>query len=370
MRVLNIRKDRLLAALSPSGEPLTHTEVTAAAAESRSAAINPFYAPPKALADQLRAIAGDFSGGGGASAASAAASPPPVAPRVPAADDDCPICYEAFGVVASESDPAVVYCRRGCGGGVHADCFRRWEANAEGVVTCVYCRAPWRAPPLSAGVMASGDVLDSSRGGRRRLIDLSNYLPAGRPTREGGNASKGGGAVGGATRSGSGSGKGKGKSKSATRSAEGPSAAIEPDSDADADTTVAASRLAPRRASSTRGGGKAAATTATPTTPKRVSSTRGGSKSAAAAATPTAAAATSGAEVPTPRVSRSGMMTRSRQAELSNVELLSHGDDNDSGGGGDDTVRISNASAGDGDSSDGGDATPAPPPKRSRRSRR
>eukprot|EP00170_Pyropia_yezoensis_P004131 contig_17032_g4142 len=73
-------------------------------------------------------------------------------PRVPEADDDCPICYEAFGVVPSAADPAVVYCRRGCGGGVHADCFRRWEANAAGAVTCVYCRAPWGAPPaLAAG---------------------------------------------------------------------------------------------------------------------------------------------------------------------------------------------------------------------------
>ncbi|GAB0496582.1 hypothetical protein MMPV_007895 [Pyropia vietnamensis] len=370
LRVLNIPKDRLLVALTPSGQPLTHTEVTAAAAASHSAAINPFYAPPKALADRLRAIAGDFSGGDGASSASAAASPPPVAPRVPAADDDCPICYEAFGVVASASDPAVVYCRRGCGGGVHADCFRRWEANAAGVVTCVYCRAPWKAPPLSTGVMASGDVLDSSRGGRRRLIDLSNYLPAGPATRERGNVKKKGGATGGATGSGSGGGKGKGKGKTAARSAQGPSAAAEPDSDADADTTMVASRLTSRRASSTHGANIAPASSATSTAPRRVTSNRSGGKAAAATAAATAAAAVTGVGVPTPRVTRSGMLTRSRQAALSNVELPSGVDETDGRSGGDDAVRLSDVSAGDGVSCDGGDAIVAPPPKRSRRSRR
>lgn len=337
-----------MAALSPPCTPLTHTEVTAAAAASRSASINPFYSPPKALADRLRAIAGDFSGAGTGAGAGATAPPPAATPRVPEADDDCPICYEAFGVVPSAADPAVVYCRRGCGGGVHADCFRRWEANAAGAVTCVYCRAPWGAPPALAGggagaAAASGNVLDSSRGGRPRLIDLGNYLPDGPPTRKGSKGKKKGGAAaastagaGASSGGGRSKGKGKGKAEAAARPAEDPPVVVESASDADADVAVVASRPARARAS-TRGGGKAVK-----------------------AAVATAAAA------PAPRATRSGMATRSGRAAPTYVDL-SDGDD-DVGEGGDASEPSEASGGNDGESSDG-DASP-PPPKRSRRSGR
>eukprot|EP00168_Porphyra_purpurea_P012194 TRINITY_DN3170_c0_g1_i1.p1 TRINITY_DN3170_c0_g1~~TRINITY_DN3170_c0_g1_i1.p1 ORF type:complete len:476 (-),score=122.12 TRINITY_DN3170_c0_g1_i1:574-1842(-) len=172
LRVLAIPKERLLSALSPSRTPLTHSEVTAAAAANESAAVNPFYTPPKELADRLRAIAGDLSGAGPSSGAAPAVA---VLPRVPDPEDDCPICYEAFGEVASVDDPAVVYCRRGCGGGVHADCHKRWKDSSPGPLTCVYCRAPWGPP--AAPATPSSLVLDRRGGGRGRLIDLENYMP-------------------------------------------------------------------------------------------------------------------------------------------------------------------------------------------------
>ncbi|OSX70200.1 hypothetical protein BU14_0856s0001 [Porphyra umbilicalis] len=323
LRVLAIPKERLLSALSPPRTPLTHSEVTAAAAANDSAAINPFYTPPKGLADRLRAIAGDFSGAGSSSGAAPAVAVPP---RVPDPEDDCPICYEAFGEVASSDDPAVVYCRRGCGGGVHADCHKRWKDSSPGPLTCVYCRAPW-GPPAAAAT-PSNLLLDRSGGGRGRLIDLENYMPE----PEGDAPKRKSRAKKSAPAGSSAKGKGKGKGKAAAAGSSSKQAApVESDSEVE---VVAASK---------QGKGRTTRQTKTKATAEAVN------ESAAPARRTTRASGASSSRRPAPKY-----------VELSDSDGTDDGD-------GDDDADVSDAPV-DVDDDEEEDASPSPPKaKRTRR---
>lgn len=57
-------------------------------------------------------------------------------------EGDCPICFDEL----KPTGEALSWCCA-CGNSVHKVCFTRWETSkrsAGQVVSCVYCRAPWR----------------------------------------------------------------------------------------------------------------------------------------------------------------------------------------------------------------------------------
>ncbi|CAM0141544.1 unnamed protein product [Umbelopsis sp. WA50703] len=77
--------------------------------------------------------------------------------RRPLNTSDCPICFESF---SEEEISSTTYCRV-CGNNVHNECFDNWKSYQPGVVTCVYCRAPWyrqAQPKHSFPVGAEGYV--------------------------------------------------------------------------------------------------------------------------------------------------------------------------------------------------------------------
>ncbi|KAJ7082650.1 hypothetical protein B0H15DRAFT_852239 [Mycena belliarum] len=93
-------------------------------------------------------------------------SPPEAAgpkKRLPGADDDCPICYDAMHGVAER---ALAFCEQ-CGNAVHAECFAQWKQTAAkkgGQLTCIYCRAIWPAA-AAGGANGSGIGARTTAGG-------------------------------------------------------------------------------------------------------------------------------------------------------------------------------------------------------------
>ncbi|KAF7312446.1 hypothetical protein MIND_00258100 [Mycena indigotica] len=70
--------------------------------------------------------------------------------RMPAEDDDCPICYDEMHSVAETS---LVFCES-CGNAVHKECFGQWQntsRNQGKPLTCIYCRASWPSAGAASG---------------------------------------------------------------------------------------------------------------------------------------------------------------------------------------------------------------------------
>jgi hypothetical protein len=91
------------------------------------------------------------------------------AARRPLGGSDCGVCYEALlpNDDGAEAE-AMAWCAA-CGNATHAACFARWRAaraaqqqqQRDGIaaallVTCVYCRAPWRQNDNSEDAAAAG----------------------------------------------------------------------------------------------------------------------------------------------------------------------------------------------------------------------
>ncbi|KAJ6468239.1 hypothetical protein C8R45DRAFT_1018007 [Mycena sanguinolenta] len=82
--------------------------------------------------------------------------------RIPAEDDDCPICYDNMHNVAEAS---LTFCEE-CGNAVHGECFGQWKqtsAKTGTKLTCIYCRAVWPTPAATAA-RASGSTYTSAEG--------------------------------------------------------------------------------------------------------------------------------------------------------------------------------------------------------------
>ncbi|CAI5465509.1 unnamed protein product [Closterium sp. Yama58-4] len=104
-------------------------------------------------------------------------------------EGDCPICYEPLGGEGAGKrgggKPAetVVFCQR-CGNNVHSDCFSRWKAAKRGgMVTCVWCRAPWGDGSTTHTARAHYDRDSDSDGyedeeGPQEYVNLSQYSEA------------------------------------------------------------------------------------------------------------------------------------------------------------------------------------------------
>ncbi|KAI0748338.1 hypothetical protein C8Q80DRAFT_1270759 [Daedaleopsis nitida] len=71
--------------------------------------------------------------------------------RLPAEDDDCPICYDDMH---KADEKTLTFCEE-CGNGLHTVCFQQWANNCKNGVTCVFCRAKWVAP-IATGAGARG----------------------------------------------------------------------------------------------------------------------------------------------------------------------------------------------------------------------
>lgn len=65
------------------------------------------------------------------------------------AEEDCGICRETL---MHSTLPELVWCKAagGCGKSVHLDCFEPWRRRAQysdDVLTCIFCRKPWKNCP-------------------------------------------------------------------------------------------------------------------------------------------------------------------------------------------------------------------------------
>ncbi|KAI0362357.1 hypothetical protein OH77DRAFT_1515614 [Trametes cingulata] len=87
--------------------------------------------------------------------------------RLPAEDDDCPICYENMHNVAEK---LLTFCEE-CGNGLHKECFQQWAKAAKAGVTCVFCRAAWVVAPAAGGKPAR------SVEGYLNLADVAGVSP-------------------------------------------------------------------------------------------------------------------------------------------------------------------------------------------------
>ncbi|CAI5946304.1 unnamed protein product [Closterium sp. NIES-64] len=104
-------------------------------------------------------------------------------------EGDCPICYEPLGGAGAgkrgggKPAEAVVFCQR-CGNNVHSDCFSRWKAAKRGgMVTCVWCRAPWGDGSTAHRARAHHDRDSDSddyedEEGPQEYVNLSQYSEA------------------------------------------------------------------------------------------------------------------------------------------------------------------------------------------------
>ncbi|KAJ2965051.1 hypothetical protein NQZ79_g126 [Umbelopsis isabellina] len=91
--------------------------------------------------------------------------------RRPLDTSDCPICFESF---SEEEISSIAYCRV-CGNNVHNECFDNWKSYQPGVVTCVYCRAPWykQSQPSKSGPVGEEGYVNMAK-----VLGLSNKRDA------------------------------------------------------------------------------------------------------------------------------------------------------------------------------------------------
>jgi hypothetical protein len=97
--------------------------------------------------------------------ASAAAAAPADARKPHVATDDCAVCFDAFGPSAA----ALISCAA-CNNFLHSECWKMWQTQKQAAgqaVTCVYCRAPWRAygAPSAAAPAAAASSAAAAAGG-------------------------------------------------------------------------------------------------------------------------------------------------------------------------------------------------------------
>ncbi|CAI5467913.1 unnamed protein product [Closterium sp. Yama58-4] len=165
----------------------------AAAAEGEEILASP------AVREQFARIAGGASGSGalgftdsgsrGEGTSQAAVGETDLRPKQRPIEGDCPICYEPLGGEGvgkrggGKPAEAVVFCQR-CGNNVHSDCFSRWKAAKRGgMVTCVWCRAPWGDGSTAHRARAHHDRDSDSddyedEEGPQEYVNLSQYSEA------------------------------------------------------------------------------------------------------------------------------------------------------------------------------------------------
>ncbi|THH27914.1 hypothetical protein EUX98_g6263 [Antrodiella citrinella] len=86
--------------------------------------------------------------------------------RMPAKDDDCPVCYESMYNV---KESTLTFCDT-CGNGLHKECFQQWVKAARGSATCVFCRASVTSATSASGSSRVKTGTQSSEG----YINLAN----------------------------------------------------------------------------------------------------------------------------------------------------------------------------------------------------
>ncbi|KAF8206911.1 hypothetical protein K438DRAFT_1668215 [Mycena galopus ATCC 62051] len=99
--------------------------------------------------------------------------------RIPAEEDDCPICYDNMHNVAEAS---LTFCEE-CGNAVHGECFAQWKqtcSRQHAKLTCIYCRAVWPTGPAAGGSggahkTAGGYINVSGVAGVSPQRDTSSY---------------------------------------------------------------------------------------------------------------------------------------------------------------------------------------------------
>ncbi|KIK52731.1 hypothetical protein GYMLUDRAFT_233301 [Collybiopsis luxurians FD-317 M1] len=81
--------------------------------------------------------------------ATSSAAPSDDPRRVPASEDDCPICYDKMngnGLDLKGLDELLEWCDE-CHNAVHKECWTQWRTTKQKqgqALTCVYCRSNWR----------------------------------------------------------------------------------------------------------------------------------------------------------------------------------------------------------------------------------
>ncbi|GJP43712.1 hypothetical protein CLOM_g3144, partial [Closterium sp. NIES-68] len=147
----------------------------------------------RSVREQFARVAGGALSSDGSGPNSAAGSQDAVGesdqkPKQRPIEGDCPICYEplrgaAAGGRGGKPAEAVVFCQR-CGNNVHSDCFSRWKAAKRGgLVTCVWCRAPWedestRNTARRSHVVDYDSDDDEEEEGPQEYVNLSQYSDA------------------------------------------------------------------------------------------------------------------------------------------------------------------------------------------------
>ncbi|KAJ6259747.1 E3 ubiquitin-protein ligase [Drechslerella dactyloides] len=91
--------------------------------------------------------------------------------RKPLDQDECPVCYEAFG--RDETD--AFYCAAQCGSNIHKECFRQWAASRGSAgVTCVMCRAPWQDNGVDVGEYSR--ILQDAKIGAEGYLNVADQM--------------------------------------------------------------------------------------------------------------------------------------------------------------------------------------------------